>query len=62
MLDASTTRSVALRGGPSPTCSAPEVYLTEAIENWKRGGEKMPHLKVSERKKERKKRFASIDR
>ena len=45
VLDASTTRSVASAAGQSDLLAA-EVYLTEAIENWKRGGEKMPHLKV----------------
>ena len=45
VLDASTTRSVASAAGQSDLLAA-EVYLTEAIENWKRGGEKMAHLKV----------------
>lgn len=45
VLDAATTRAVASAAGQSDLLAA-EVYLTEAIENWKRGGEKMAHLKV----------------
>ena len=50
VLDASTTRSVASAAGQSDLLAA-EVYLTEAIENWKRGGEKMAHLKVWRRER-----------
>jgi hypothetical protein len=52
VLDASTTRSVAAAAGQSDLLAA-EVYLTEAIENWKRGGEKMAHLKVRNEEEER---------
>lgn len=66
VLDASTTRSVASAAGQSDLLAA-EVYLTEAIENWKRGGEKMPHLKVWRRWRKKtsgkkKRRPSSIDR
>lgn len=49
ILDASTTRSVASAAGQSDLLAA-EVYLTEAIENWKRGRERMAHLKVRQKK------------